>query len=116
MLTITKSIRKSHKRLINILCFLACRQDVTVKTSRVQELEKAVTEHQRELQHRQNQSKEYEQKLSQLQEKTTVESERGVELDKALQECQQEMKAHIERLAEVKEQHEYELNSKIAEV
>ncbi len=100
------------------MCFLttACRQDLTVKTSRVQELEKAISEQQRELEHRQKQSKEYEERLLKLQEQATVENERGEKLDQALQECQLEMTTHIERLAEMKEQREQELNTKIAEV
>ena len=100
------------------MCFLtpACRQDVTVKTARVQELEKAINVHQGELEHKQQQSKEYEDRLLKLQQQATVENERGEKLDQALQECQQEITAHIQKLDKMKEQHEQELNAKTAEV
>ena len=39
-----------------------------------------------------------------------------MKLDQALHECRQEMTAHFEQLAEMKEQHENELNNKQAEV
>jgi chromosome segregation ATPase len=94
----------------------ACRQDATVKTARIQELEKAINGHQGELQHRQQQSKEYEERLSKLQQQATVENKRGEKLDQALQECQQELTAHIQQLDKMKDQHGHELDAKITEV
>ena len=87
-----------------------------MKTSRVQELEKAVAEHQRELEHREEQSKDYEEKLKRLQEQASVESGRGEKLDEALQECEQQIVAHIEQLDEMKKQHKDEMKSKKDEV
>ena len=117
---ISFSMRNIHSTITTVTppkyLTLGCRQDLTVKTARIQELEKAINEHQTELDHRQNQSKEYEEKLSKLQEQARIENERGAKLDHALQECQQEMEAHIEQLAEMKEHHENELNNKQSEV
>lgn len=100
-----------------MLCVsLACRQDVTGKASRIQDLEKAIAEQHRKLEHSEIHSKEYEENLSKLHEQAKLESERGEKLDHALQQCKQEMITHIEQLALLKEQHKHELNSKMTEV
>ena len=75
-----------------------------------------MNEQQRELEYKQHQSKEYEAKLSNLQEHVRVETERGEKLDQTLVECQEEMKVYIEQLNEMKQQHEYDINNKITEV
>lgn len=95
---------------------LGCRQDATMKISRIQELEKAISEQQRELDHRQEQSKDYETKLLKLQEQARIESEQGEKLDQTLEECQREMTTLIEQQDEMKEHHKNEMKDKMNEV
>lgn len=79
-------------------------------------MEKALEEHKRELEQRDQQRAGFETMLAKLQAKAKLEAERGVKLDETLKECRQEMNAHIEQLEAAKHKHEQEMKEKMEEV
>ena len=95
---------------------LASRQELTLKKSLGDQMERALQEQKKEIEVRDTQSVQHSQKLEKLEEQADKATQQVRKMEVSLAECHKEIEMYVEQLKEARSAHEQELEEKGLEV
>ena len=95
---------------------LASRQELTLKKSLGDQMERALQEQKKEIEVRDTQSVQHSQKLEKLEEQADKATQQVRKMEVSLAECHKEIEMYVEQLKEARSAHEQELEGKGLEV
>ena len=94
----------------------ASRQELSLKKSLADQVERALKEHKQEIESRDTQSAQHSKKLEKLEEQAEEATQQVRKMEVSLAECHKEIDMYVEQLKEARSAHEQELEEKRLEV